>query len=97
MKNNTFNTLLSAYIEDLRLYVPIVKRVHGPTHPEFYEVAKYFEILVNKLNSSPLDLSDEFTNLRTVTNNYTIPSDVCETYEAVYNMLAKLDAAYKEE
>ena len=39
-------------------------------------------------------LEREFTSLRDITDNYTVPADVCETYEAVYNMLAELDAAY---
>jgi len=32
--------------------------------------------------------------LRETTNNYTVPDDVCESYEAVYNMLSELDKAY---
>ena len=33
--------------------------------------------------------------LREITDNYTVPGDVCESYEAVYNMLAELDKAYE--
>ncbi len=40
------------------------------------------------------DLDSEFTRLRAVTDNYTVPSDVCESYEAVYKMLLELDQAY---
>ena len=39
------------------------------------------------------DLQDEFQELRRITN-YTVPEDVCESYEAVYRMLAELDQAY---
>jgi iron-sulfur cluster repair protein YtfE (RIC family) len=41
------------------------------------------------------ELNEEFAKLREITNNYTVPDDVCESYEAVYNMLAELDKAYQ--
>ncbi|HFI0330555.1 TPA: hypothetical protein ACGOU0_000971 [Streptococcus suis] len=41
------------------------------------------------------DLKEEFVKLREITDNYTVPGDVCESYEAVYNMLAELDKAYE--
>ena len=40
-------------------------------------------------------MDNEFKQLREITDNYTVPSDVCETYEAVYNMLSELDEAMK--
>ncbi len=97
MLSNTFKTLLEEYLDNLVLYVPIVKRVHGPTHPEFNDVAHHFEKLHEKVTSKNYDLTSEFANLRKATNNYVIPDDVCETYTAVYEMLAKLDQAYKVE
>lgn len=42
------------------------------------------------------DLSEEFAKLREITANYTVPGDVCESYEAVYNMLAEVDEAYQD-
>jgi len=39
-------------------------------------------------------LHEEFAHLRTITEGYRIPQDVCESYEAVYSMLSKLDEAY---
>ena len=41
------------------------------------------------------ELGDEFAGLREITDNYSVPSDVCESYQAVYNMLAEMDRAYK--
>ncbi len=73
-------------MEKLEMFVPVVARVHGPTHPEFYEVQKEFE---NIKNQDSLDQS--FKNLREITDNYKVPSDVCESYEAVYSMLEQLD------
>ena len=35
-------------------------------------------------------IDEEFSQLREITDNYTVPNDACETYEAVYNMLAEL-------
>lgn len=42
-----------------------------------------------------MNLDNEFKQLREITDNYTVPGDVCESYEAVYNMLSELDDAYK--
>ena len=33
-------------------------------------------------------LNAEFAQLREITKNYLVPDDVCESYEAVYRMLA---------
>lgn len=80
----------------LEQYVPIVDRVHGSNHPEFHDVRRVFEEInkVKKSGADKLELDHKFEQLREITNNYTIPGDVCESYEAVYNMLAELDEAY---
>ena len=93
-----FNEAKAKHLQTLGQYVPIVARVHGKNHPEFHDVHKLFDTLAKKIKeagSEAPDLNEEFTKLRKVTNNYTIPGDVCESYEAVYNMLAKLDQAYQ--
>lgn len=81
-------------IKRLSQIVPIVDRVHGDHHPEFHEVRKIFEDIIKKLNNEDNNLSSEFYLLREITNNYTIPSDVCETYETVYVLLKELDNMY---
>ena len=84
-------------IKTLKQYVPIVAKVHGGTHPEFFEVQKLFDAIVEKTKKAglkPTELVDDFAQLRKVTHNYTVPNDVCESYEAVYKMLAELDKAY---
>jgi regulator of cell morphogenesis and NO signaling len=99
-KVRIFNKEQEKIIKTLKQYVPIVDRVHGNNHPEFHEVRRIFETLETKINSSDseeLNLKDEFIKLREVTSNYTIPKDVCESYEAVYVMLAQLDEAYESE
>ncbi|HHX07148.1 MAG TPA: iron-sulfur cluster repair di-iron protein, ric [Erysipelothrix sp.] len=88
--NKTFNK--EELIQQLQLYVPIVARVHGPSHPEFYEVQNEFVEMTKKLEQQPeATLDPHFNKLRGITNNYTVPSDVCESYEAVYYMLQQLD------
>lgn len=93
----TFNTTKEKYFQTLKQYVPVVARVHGSSHPEFYEVRNMFDTIVEKTKeagSNKPELNEEFTKLRKITNNYTVPASVCESYEAVYNMLAELDRAY---
>jgi len=77
--------------------VPVVARVHGKNHPEFYEVKELFDVLEEKTReagSKVPELQEEFAKLREITSNYTVPGDVCESFEAVYTMLAELDRAY---
>ncbi|HHW00581.1 MAG TPA: iron-sulfur cluster repair di-iron protein, ric [Clostridiaceae bacterium] len=95
--NQTFNSVKEKHFKTLEMFVPIVARVHGKSHPEFYEVKNIFDVLAKKLKESEsqeLELDQEFAKLREITKNYTVPDDVCESYEAVYNMLAELDKAY---
>lgn len=94
MKN--FKEVLDNNYERLEQYVPVVSRVHGGSHPEFYDVEKVYKRISTKVSDDKdnLDLKEEFNDLRNITNNYSVPSDVCETYEAVYVMLSELDKAY---
>lgn len=92
-----FQAAVERNLKLLETYVPIVDRVHGEHHPEFHEVRRVFEWLTTKLGAAGgegPELAEEFSELRAITNNYTVPGDVCETYEAVYKMLAELDQAY---
>ena len=93
----TFNEAVEKNLEKLELFVPVVARVHGEHHPEFFEVRKLFDQLNEKIqqaDNGEADLNAEFKELREVTNHYEVPNDVCESYEAVYNMLEDLDQAY---
>ena len=89
MKENHFKTL--------KQYVPVVAKVHGEHHPEFHEVHKTFDTIIKKTKEAGTkrpELNEEFAHLREITDNYAVPGDVCESYEAVYKMLAELDEAY---
>lgn len=97
MTNTRFDEVRAEHMERLEQFTPIVERVHGGYHPEFYKVHQLFKRLNKKLEVKKVeqvDLSKEFKDLRTVTDNYTVPNDVCESYAAVYNMLEDLDQAY---
>jgi len=93
----TFNEVKAQRMKTLKQYVPVVARVHGKNHPEFYEVKELFDVLEEKTReagSKVPELQEEFAKLREITSNYTVPGDVCESFEAVYTMLAELDRAY---
>ena len=98
MKNNsTFNEVKKKTFQTLKQYVPIVARVHGDHHPEFHEVRKVVDTIMEKTKEAGTNkptLNEEFTKLRELTDNYKVPADVCESYEAVYRMLAEIDNAY---
>lgn len=96
MSNQTqFKEVAKRVLPTLIQYVPVVDRVHGDHHPEFHEVRRLFNLLSKKVKASEIaDLNFEFNQLRKTTNNYEVPGDVCETFEAVYNMLKELDDAY---
>ena len=84
-------------IRTLKQYVPVVARVHGAHHPEFHEVQTLFNAIAEKTKakgSVKPDMTEEFARLRVITDHYNVPEDVCESYEAVYSMLAELDEAY---
>lgn len=94
-----FTEVIEQNIERLEQYVPVVARVHGVSHPEFHDVKKVFDEVSVKIKNSKSEkpnFDNEFKELRKITDNYTVPGDVCESYEAVYNMLEELDKAYQE-
>lgn len=96
-KIKTLIKLKKDYIDKLKMFVPIVNRVHGKEHPEFNEVKVEFEIILKKIKNNDNSIIEQFDKLTTITNNYQIPENVCETYELVYQMLQELDYSYRSE
>ena len=95
----TFKEAWKAHQKNLKLYVPVVERVHGTHHPEFHEVRQQFDLLVEQIKAAGRgkpSLDAQFEALRRITDGYAVPGDVCESYEAVYTMLAALDKAYHQ-
>lgn len=97
MTKLTFDQVKEGHLKTLGQYVPVVARVHGGNHPEFHNVRHVFDSIMKKTkevgNGKP-ELNEEFKQLRELTHHYTIPEDVCETYAAVYEMLAEIDEIY---
>ncbi len=92
-----FEVKLKEHAKKLKLFVPVVDKVHGKQHPEFHDVRRVYDSLVEKIEASQageLDLKAEFESLRKITDNYRVPEGTCESYEAVYEMLSELDRAY---
>lgn len=98
MKNTaSFAQLKKEYLNVLKQYIPIVDRVHGSNHPEFHEVRRIFENMNKQMEQADVkstELQELFSQLRSSTQDYRIPEDVCESYEAVYRMLSELDETY---
>ena|SRR5690625_3487433 len=93
----TFNKIVKESFETLDLYTTAITRAHGENHPEAFEVRELFEVMNEKIKeagTSKPNLDAEFNQLRAITDNYTIPEDVCETYEGVYSMLSEADKSY---
>lgn len=93
----TFKQMKGGHFKTLQQYAPIVARVHGGHHPEFHEVRTLLDAIMQKAKDAgnrKAELHEEFSRLREITGNYTVPNDVCESYEAVYVLLSELDRAY---
>ena len=98
MSEQIFNEVVNHHFEKLELYTTAITRAHGKNHPEAFEVRELFEKISNKVKDAGAnkpDLDAEFTQLRKITDNYTIPEDVCETYAGTYEMLSEIDEAYQ--
>lgn len=98
MSEQTFNELITNHFEKLDLYTTAITRAHGKNHPEAFEVRELFETISGKVKdegTNKPDLDAEFAQLRKITDNYTIPGDVCETYAGTFEMLSEVDKAYQ--
>ena len=68
---------------------PLIERVHGAHHPELTRVREItLQLQQSSNNARPSEL---FRELRTVTDNYAIPGDVCGAFEATYQALEQAD------
>jgi len=93
----TFNTVVERDFSKLDLFTTAITRAHGKSHPEVFEVRALFETMHSKIKEAGInnpDLDTEFTKLRKITDHYTVPKDVCETYAGTYEMLSEADKAY---
>lgn len=75
--------------EKLDLYTTALTRAHGKEHPEVFEVKEIYNLIQSKLNNNDNNLENDFEKLRNITDNFSIPNGVCDTYVATYLMLEK--------
>lgn len=81
--------MTNRYLEKAAQLAPIVEHVHGTHHPELTRVRQIIEELQSREDTAttlPL-----FQELRAVTENYAIPKDGCEAFEATYDALKRAD------
>lgn len=77
--------------EQLALYTKAITKAHSKKHPEVFEVHKLYQEIQKKAQQENWDLTQEFAELRQLTDTYTIPTDVCQTFEKTYRLLATFD------
>lgn len=82
--------------EMLDLYTNAITKAHGNNHPEVFDVRKVYETIQHKIRDNNLDLSNEFSELRALTKDYTIPDDACETFTKTYQLLKRFDELSQE-
>jgi len=81
--------MTNRHIEKAAQLAPIVEHVHGGHHPELTRVREITQALHQSDNTE--NTPALFQELRTVTDNYAIPDDVCEAFEATYHALERAD------
>lgn len=87
----TINEFYSSYNDTLDLYTSAITKAHGQHHPEVWQVRSIYEEIQKKIHAGRYDLSDEFQQLRRITNNYAIPDDVCGAFRTAYQLLQQFD------
>ncbi len=70
-------------------FAPLIERVHGANHPELTRVREITLALQQPGNETRT--VELFNELRTLTQNYALPDDACEAYEATYQALERAD------
>lgn len=89
-----FNQFTEEEFEKLDLYTKAIVRAHGDHHPEFAEIRRSFENILEKHTNENPNLTSEFKDLREATNNYNTPADTCETTVATFDLLKEADELY---
>jgi len=81
--------MTNRHIEKAAQLAPIIERVHGEHYPELTRVREITEKL--RRSNDATNAMTLFQELRSVTDNYGIPQDVCEAFEATYRALERAD------
>lgn len=77
----------------LNMFLPRVQKVHGAEHPELMEVGQVTgELQITLENGMNIGRTTVLLEkLRSLTKNYTIPSDACPAYINAYKALSQID------
>lgn len=68
---------------------PIIEGLHGEQHPELTRVREIAQQL--HTSDDAARSAELFTELRVVTNNYTLPDDACAAFTMTYEALQAAD------
>lgn len=97
----TFRKANTGNLMKINLLLPKVSKLYGSSHPEILEVQKVFEMMKKKTMAAMMgrtgnpELNEEFTSLREITNNYTVPDDVNENFATVYKAFEEVNKVYQ--
>jgi len=72
--------------EQLKFFAQKVAEVHWPEHSEFIEINE----IVKNINENKLE-EINFSKLKELSNNYSIPEWACNAQTTLLNLLKKLD------
>lgn len=92
----TLQNYLTDHHEKMDLFTSAITRAHGKNHPEAFDIRDLYIEMMGNFESDD-KLQTIFDELTSVTDNYAVPSDVCETYEAVIHHLKHADELYRHE
>ncbi len=77
--------------EMLDLYTQAITKAHGAHHPAVFEVRKVYVFFLKKVKAGQEDLTADFSKLRSLTADYTIPADACGAMTKTYQTLEEFD------
>lgn len=80
---------MNDHISTAMQLAPVIERVHGTHHPELTRVRELTAQLSSNTDAPETD--ELFQELRSVTNNFAIPSGACEAFTATYSALQAAD------
>ena len=67
-----FNQVMELHGDKLELYVPVVARVHGGSHPEFHSVRQVYDQMISKIEAAGPKESSLMLSLRSCGKSPTV-------------------------
>lgn len=81
--------MTTAALDNALELAPLIERVHGANHPELTRVRELTEQIARTDDAGTR--AELFRELRSVTNDYAVPSDGCEAFQGTYAALREAD------